>query len=60
MLKLWGYQTVKKSYRFSGFGTIPAVTDSKPATQTRCCSKDTTYYVARVNIDVVYGAIYRI
>jgi len=49
--------------RFSRSATIPAVTDShppsQPATQTRCRSKDTAYYVARVKIEVIdYRCIY--
>jgi len=56
---MMGLPDGRKSYSFS-FDSIPAVTDSQRANQTRCRSKDTTYYIVWVKIDVGYGAIYQI
>jgi len=49
---------------FSCFDTIPAETDSQPATQppsqTRCRSKDTAYYVARVKKNLVQNSRFKV
>ena len=48
MLLGWGYQMEEKFWgRFSRFDTTPAC-DGHPASQTRCRSKDTAYYMARI------------